>query len=453
MARSDVASIVRRALHGVAGSRLEALPFTIRFWDGSTLSPASPNRDGPALVVRSPSAIAYLVRRPGQLGLARAWVSGALDVDGDLGSVIAVRDRYRDLRLSARERLRLVSAGVLAAGPSLLRPPAVPSIEARGRGLRHSLARDRTAVRHHYDVSNEFYRLVLGPSMAYSCAYFATPEDSLEAAQERKHDVICRKLRLSPGERLLDLGCGWGSLLMHAAARYGVHGVGVTLSEQQVALARRRIREAGLSHLVEVRMADYREVADGPFDKIVSVGMYEHVGRRQLGAYVRRVCDLLTEHGLFLNHGIARLASQPSGPNGFIYRYIFPDGELHPVTDLMVSMRSAGLEVRDVESLREHYVLTLQAWLANLQRHRAEAIARAGEERERAWRLYMLGSAQGFAAGHITLYQVLAARVTAAHGLPLDRRELIGPAPLEPESGQRVRVFRQRSPRAEQHAH
>jgi cyclopropane-fatty-acyl-phospholipid synthase len=423
-----VADKTARAMRALRDTRLRALPFTIRFWDGSTLPAAT--RNAPIVSVRSVEALGYLVREPNQLGLARAWVTGALEVDGDLEAVLAARERYRGVALSRRERLRLAFSLLRAAGLRVLRTPPAPAIEARVRGRRHSLARDRAVVRHHYDVSNEFYRLVLGPSMTYSCAYFDSPEDTLESAQERKHELICRKLRLQPGERLLDIGCGWGSLLLHAAARHRVRGVGVTLSEPQAELARGRIREAGLSDLVEIRVADYREVSDGPFEKVVSVGMYEHVGRSELDRYAQTVAGLLGEDGLFLNHGIARLQPGPPSPDTFISRYIFPDGELHPVTDIMDSMQRTGLEVRDVESLREHYPLTLRRWLSNLQARQAEATEHAGEERERAWRLYMLGSAQAFEAGEISVFQVLAARSGGSHGLPLNRAELLAQGEL-----------------------
>jgi len=307
----------------------------------------------------------------------------------------------------------------------LFRLPPIPAIEARMTGRRKSLARDRAAVRHHYDVSNRFYRLVLGPSMVYSCAYFVTPDDTLEAAQDRKLDLICRKLRLAEGERLLDIGCGWGSLLIHAASRYGVRGVGVTLSEPQARLARERVAHAGLEDQVEIRVQDYREIADRAFDKIASVGMYEHVGRYELGRYVGAVWNLLRPGGLFLNHGITRLTRHRPEPDPFISRYVFPDGELHPVTDIMSAMEEANLEIRDMESLREHYPLTLRRWVANLDANREAAIAEVGAQRERVWRLYMLGSALGFEAGEISVHQVLAARRGARHGLPLDRAELL----------------------------
>ena len=422
MRDTDVATQIGRALGGVADGRLGTLPVTVRFWDGSTLPGESAS---PVVAVRSPNALAYLLREPGQIGLARAWVTGTLDIEGGLDRVLAVRDRLSRVSLSARDRLHLFFTALRAAPALVLQRPPIPSIELRPSGRRHSAGRDRIAVTHHYDVSNDFYRLVLGPSMVYSCAYFNRPEDSLESAQERKHEIICRKLQLAPGERLLDIGCGWGSLLLYAAARYGVRGLGVTLSAPQAELARSRIRNAGASDLVEVRVCDYREVDDPPFDKIVSVGMYEHVGEAELGLYARTVARLLRPGGLFLNHGIARLASEPPRSDTFINRYIFPDGELHAVTAILSAMRDSALEVRDVESLREHYSLTLRRWVANLEARCAEAVALVGAERERAWRLYMLASAMGFDDGEITVYQVLAAN-GSPHTLPLDRVELVG---------------------------
>jgi cyclopropane-fatty-acyl-phospholipid synthase len=283
------------------------------------------------------------------------------------------------------------------------------------------VARDREAVRHHYDVSNVFYRMLLGPSLVYSCAYFVTPGDDLETAQERKLELVCHKLRLQPEDRLLDLGCGWGSLIIHAAKYHGVRAVGVTLSEPQAALARARIRDAGLADLCEVRVADYREIADGPYDKIASVGMYEHVGVAQMDAYAATVARLLRPGGLALNHGISRLYSERPGKSGFIGRFVFPDGELPPLADVIALLQRAGLEPRDVESLREHYPLTLRCWLRNLAEHRAEAVADIGAERTRTWRLYLTASAVGFEDSDISVFQVLVARGGAAHGLPLDR--------------------------------
>jgi cyclopropane-fatty-acyl-phospholipid synthase len=412
-----VAGAAARTLDALAGGRLRELPVTLSFWDGSRL----PTAGAPAVVIRDPVAVAHVLHQPSELGLARAWVSGALDVEGDLEPLLRLRDRMSGIALSRAERARLALAALKVAGPRAVRRPPLPAIEAQVPGRRHSLARDRAAVRHHYDVSNRFYELLLGPSMVYSCAYFADPEESLEDAQTRKLEVVCRKLRLTPGDRLLDVGCGWGSLLMHAAAHHGVSGVGVTLSAVQAAYANERIARAGLADRIEVRTGDYRELGAERFDKIASIGMYEHVGRSEIDDYVARVRELLRPGGLFLNHGIARLRSVPSRQDTFIMRYVFPDGELHPVTDVLTSMQAAGLEVRDVESLREHYPLTLRRWSANLAANRPEAIAEVGEARERVWRLYVAGVAQAFEAAEISVYQVLAAREGAPHGLPLTR--------------------------------
>jgi len=421
--RPVVADMVRRTLAGIADGRFERLPVTLRFWDGSVLE--SVRADAPVVDVRDTSAIGHLLHAPNQIGLARAWVSGGLAVadDSELEAVLRLRGEFGTLALTAAERVRLVAAAVRVAGPAVLRRPPVPAIEARRPGRLHSLGRDRAAIEHHYDVSNAFYRLLLGPSMVYSCAYFDHPGESLDAAQERKLDLICRKLRLAPDERLLDIGCGWGSLLIHAAERYGVRGVGVTLSPSQAALARERIAAAGLADRIEIRVQDYREIRDDPFDKIASVGMYEHVGRAELQHYAETLHSLLRPGGLVLNHGIARLHSEPPPPDTFLTRYVFPDGELHPVTDVMGAMQVAGLEVRDVESLREHYTLTLRGWLANLAARRTQAQAEIGSAREAVWRLYMLGSALGFEAGDITVYQVLGTRAGADHELPLRRAQ------------------------------
>ena len=396
-------------------------PYRLRLWDGSELVPGGSSGDPPVtLVVNSPRALAHAVREPNQLGLGRAWVAGDLDLEGDLDLALKLGEALRGVRIGWRERLAALRAA-WRAGALPLRPPPVPAAEARLSGGLHSRGRDRAAVRHHYDVSNDFYRLVLGPSMVYSCAYFSSPEDTLEVAQERKLDLICRKLRLDEGERLLDVGCGWGSLLLHAAEHYGVRAVGVTLSEPQAELARQRIVEAGLSDRCEVRVADYRELDDGPYDKVASVGMYEHVGAARLGEYMERVRRLLRPGGLFLNHGIVRTAPGEWNRRSFIARYVFPDGELQSVATVAAAMERAGLEVRDDESLREHYALTLRRWLANLAREREQAIAEAGADRERIWRLYMTGSAQAFERGEVSVHQVLTAAPGAPHGLPLTR--------------------------------
>jgi cyclopropane-fatty-acyl-phospholipid synthase len=420
-----IAGIAERALHGVAAGRLTALPFAIRFWDGSVIPAAAGQAGAPTVVVRNRTALSDLLHEPNEIGLTRAWVRRNLDVEGDLGAVLALRDRYAGLHLPALERARLALSAVFAAGPGVLRRPPAPSIEAQPNGRRHSVARDREAVRHHYELSNRFYELMLGPTMVYSCAYFDDPSDSLEQAQERKLETICRKLRLARGERLLDIGCGWGSLLLHAARHHGVRGVGVTLSDAQAELARERVARAGLGDQVEIRVCDYRRVNDGPYDKVASVGMYEHVGRDQLDRYVGHVHGLLRPGGLFLNHGITRLRERHHAEDTLISRYIFPDGELHPVTDVLRSMEGANLEIRDLESLREHYALTLRRWVDNLDASQEEAIREVGEMRVRAWRLYLVGSAHAFANGEISVFQALSVRDGAPHSLPLSRRALV----------------------------
>ncbi len=382
------------------------------------------------MILRRPRAIAHVLYEPSELGLSRGFVDGSLATgETDLESLLALRGRLQAVRLAAGDRLALLLAALRAAGPAVLRRPPVPEIEATlaGSGERHSTGRDRAAISHHYDVSNDFYELVLGPSLVYSCAYFSAAEETLEEAQERKLDLICRKLALQPEERFLDIGCGWGSLILHAAARYGVRATGVTLSEPQAALARERAAELGLADRVEVRVADYRELGTRTFDKIASVGMYEHVGHAELGRYSRTGHDLLRPGGLMLNHGIALLDGRPPNPKTFIARYIFPDGELHPLADLITALEDSGLEVRDVESLREHYPLTLRGWVENLRARRREAEALVGPERTRSWDLYMVGSALAFETAQIGVYQVLATRMDGPHQLPLDRLQQLAP--------------------------
>jgi cyclopropane-fatty-acyl-phospholipid synthase len=397
-----------------------ARTFAIRFWDGSELPPPGGSPSAVTLDVRSPNALARVLREPNEVGFGRAWISGELTVEGDLEQALAAGEAMRGVSFGPRDKL-----AALAAARRLhalrLRAPAAPTAEARLSGRRHSLARDRAAVRHHYDVSNAFFRIVLGPTMVYSCAYFADAEDGLDTAQERKLDVVCRKLRLQPGERFLDVGCGWGSLVLHAAQRYGVRAVGITLSEPQAEYARQRVREAGLDERCEIRVADYRELRDGPFDKIASVGMVEHVGAAKLDEYARALRSALRPGGLLLNHGLTRAAPRGWDDSSFVARFVFPDGELESLGTTVRTLELAGLEIRDVESLREHYALTLRRWLANLAARREDAIAEAGEERERIWRLYMTGSVRSFESGEISVHQVLAAAPGAAHELPLAR--------------------------------
>ncbi|MGP3989440.1 class I SAM-dependent methyltransferase [Streptomyces sp. 3N207] len=443
------------------------LPVRVRAWDHSEAGPPG----APVLVVRSRRALRRVLWRPGELGLARAWVAGELDVEGDLyqaldllagllwerderpaaaagsdntpaigpgwarGALSLARDPAA--RQAATELLRL-------AGPGL--PPPPPAEEARSRtGLRHTLGRDRKAISHHYDVGNDFYELVLGPSMVYSCAYWqpgASP--TLEDAQRDKLDLICRKLALREGQRLLDVGGGWGSLVLHAAREYGVRAVAVTLSREQAAYGRKRIAEEGLADRVEIRVQDYREIAKeqaarsasdrgggratgGPYDAISSVGMAEHVGGARYREYADNLNALLKPGGRLLNHQIARrpVADEESYEvDPFIDAYVFPDGELAPLGRTVGMLEQAGFEVRDVESLREHYALTLRAWVRNLEADFARAARLTTPGRARVWRLYMAASALAFERNRIGVNQVLAVKTpeSGASGLPLRTR-------------------------------
>ena len=379
------------------------LPVGVAAYDGSTAGPPDP----PAtLVLRTPDALRRILTAPGELGLSRAYVAGDLDFEGDIFAVIDLRERMPSLRLSGRV-LRGIAREL--GGWKAIRPVAPPPEEVRLHGRRHSLARDRAAVSYHYDVSNRFYEMVLGPSLTYSCAVFESPDTTLEHAQAAKHELVCRKLDLSPGDRLLDVGCGWGSLVMHAAEHHGVHAVGVTISQRQYEMAKKRVSDAGLSDRVEIRLQDYREVDDGPYDAVSSIGMFEHVGEARLAEYFGRLKKLVRPGGRFLNHGISKGPSKSArlAPRSFVNRYVFPDGELHEVGRVVSHIQEAGFEVRHVESLREHYALTLRHWVANLERNWDDAVAEVGTGRARVWRLYMAVSSVSFAAGGNQIYQVL----------------------------------------------
>jgi cyclopropane-fatty-acyl-phospholipid synthase len=413
---------VARALEAVLGPDL---PIAVRAYDRSRLGPA----DAPAtMVVRSPAVFRRLITAPGELGLGRAYVAGELDVDGDLyAALAALRDRIPDLRAFGprqwAELLRLAGSSVLRDG---LGPLPVPHEEARLRGVRHSKQRDAAAIAHHYDVSNAFYAIVLGPSMTYSCAVWERDEATLEQAQAAKYELVCRKLGLGPGMRLLDVGCGWGGMVLHAAVNHGVRAVGVTLSRRQAEWADKAVAEAGLADRVQIRYQDYRDVADGPFDAISSIGMFEHVGLSQLRTYFGGLHRLLRPGGRLLNHGIGRPPNAGRTRfqrRSFIDRYVFPDGELHEVGAVVSQIQRAGLEVRHLESLREHYALTLRSWVRNLEAGWDQAVAEVGPGRARVWRLYMAASALNFEAGRTQVHQVLAVRLDRGRsGLPLRPR-------------------------------
>jgi cyclopropane-fatty-acyl-phospholipid synthase len=393
------------------------LPLAVEAYDGSRTGP----EDAPAtLVVRRPEALSRVITAPGELGLARAYVAGDLDIKGPIWALLALRDRLPNVRLAPKALLRVVQE---AGGWRKIHRLPPPPEEAHLHGRKHSRARDAAAISHHYDVSNAFYRMVLGPSLTYSCAVFHDAGDTLEQAQANKYELICRKLDLQPGMRLLDIGCGWGGMVMHAAQHHGVRAVGVTISSRQAELAEKRVGEAGLSDQVEIRLEDYREIDDGPYDGISSIGMFEHVGEDHLAEYFTRLRALVRPGGRVVNHGISRPPGHKARlpRRSFINRYVFPDGELHEVGRVVSVMQSADFEVRHVESLREHYALTLRHWVANLESNWDEAVEEAGEARARVWRLYMAGSAVNFEAGRTQIHQVLAVPQSddGTSGMPL----------------------------------
>ncbi|HEX2810567.1 MAG TPA: cyclopropane-fatty-acyl-phospholipid synthase family protein [Kineosporiaceae bacterium] len=423
----DLLSVLEAAVGGT-------LPVRIRCWDGSV---AGDPGAAATLVFRDPRALRRMLWAPGELGLVRAYVAGDLDFEGDifaaldLPDVIARIAHHHGVGLSPRERLHAVATArrLGALGP----PPRPPVEEMRRRsGALHSKVRDSASVSHHYDVGNDFYRLVLGPSLVYSCAYWTSPPGpayNLDDAQRDKLDLVCTKLGLRPGMRLLDVGCGWGSLAIHAAAHYGVSVVGVTVSREQAALARRRVEQAGLVDSVTIRLQDYRDVADGPYQAIASVGMSEHVGRSQLPAYAQALADLLAPGGRLLNHAIASVRSLPppsKGRPGFIDSYIFPDGEVLPLSNTLDALEHAELEVRDVEALREHYGWTLRAWVDNLRDQWDTALTTVAASRARTWMLYLAACALAFDHGNLTVHQVVAIKQGDHGGIPRIRRDWVG---------------------------
>lgn len=385
------------------------------------------------LDVRSPYAVSYLVHSPGALGLARAYVSGYLDVHGDLYEALSRMARMMDdLTPAARLKVLGAVAGDPLARAALSRRLEPPPQEVRtGRlsvvpWLRHSRRRDAMAISHHYDVSNTFYAWVLGPSMAYTCATYPRPDATLEEAQFHKFDLVARKLALRPGMRLLDVGCGWGGMVIHAAHHYGVRALGVTLSKQQAEWGQKAIAEAGLSELAEVRHLDYRDVSEHGFDAISSIGLTEHIGKANLPDYFAFLHKRLKPGGRLLNHCITRPDdTQPAiRTDGFINRYVFPDGELEGPGHIISRMHDAGFEIRHEENLREHYAMTLAAWCRNLDENWADAVSEVGEGTARVWRLYMAGCRLGFELNWVQLHQIL--------GVKLDRDGVSG-LPLRPD--------------------
>jgi len=379
-------------------------PLHIRFWDGSALGPT----DGPGtLLLKSPMAIRRILWAPGQLGLGRAYVAGDIDFDGDVIDVMRVVATQAPRDTSLVKVAAPVVAAARKAG-AIGKPPPPPDCEYQPQGWRaHTLGRDAKAIEHHYDVSNDFYSWVLGEAMTYSCGRFAEPTMTLAQAQASKHDHICRKLDLQPGQRLLDIGCGWGSMVIHAASHFGVQAVGITISASQAELARQRVVEAGVDHLVDIRLQDYRDLGGERFDAVSSIGMSEHVGNANLEQYFTIIRNVLPDRGRVLNHAISSIGGSKLSKKSFAYRYVFPDGELIDLGRSIEAMQNAGFEVRDVESLREHYATTLRHWVRNLEANWDAAVAEVGMERARVWRLYMAASAVGFTGGGLNLHQVL----------------------------------------------
>ncbi len=396
-----------------------------RLWDGTCWPDDRPKAT--TLVLNHPGALRAMFLPGSEVGVAEAYLYDDFDVEGDIIGVFAVVDGLVETTGGWSKKIR--------AARDLLRLPAGPEHAATPRGPAHlsgklhSIERDRQAVRYHYDVSNDFYQLFLNSRMVYSCAYFETPQTDLDTAQLNKIDYICRKLRLQPGMRLLDVGCGWGGLVMHAAQKYGVDATGITLSAPQAELANRRIQAAGLAGRCRVEVRDYRELAeDRPYDALASVGMFEHVGAVMLRTYFEKALRLLKPGGVFLNHGIAKRAGDADEPNSFSDTYVFPDGELLPVSQTLTTAEDTGFEVRDVESLREHYALTLRQWVKRLESNHEKAVKEVGEVTYRVWRLYMSGSVHGFETRRLNLYQSLLVKPdeNGRSGLPLRRSDWYG---------------------------
>ncbi len=401
------------------------LPVRFTAYDGSSAGPPGATI---GLHLRNERGLRYLLTAPGDLGLARAYVTGDLEVTGvhpgDPYAAIAMMKEHTHFRMPpVGDALRMIRG----LGLAQLKPPPPPPQEHLPRwrrmveGMRHSMTRDAEAIHHHYDVSNRFYELVLGPSMTYTCACYPSLDATLEEAQAFKYDLVARKLGLQPGQRLLDVGCGWGGMVRHAAREYGVRALGVTLSEQQALWAQEAIKREGLDHLAEVRFLDYREVPETDFDAVSSIGLTEHIGVRNYPAYFASLRDKLRPEGRLLNHCITRPDNKPTQTGAFIDRYVFPDGELTGSGKIITEIQDAGLEVRHEENLREHYAMTLAGWCRNLVDNWDACVAEVGEGTARVWGLYMAGSRYGFETNEIQLHQVLAVRAdaTGQAGFPL----------------------------------
>jgi len=406
---------------------------TLRLWNGETLRVGAPAPSGTdssfTLVFHSPEAVCAAVLSRDPLALAEAYFRGDLDIEGDFFAALSLKDHLDTLKMSAGEQLRAAATALRLRVMNARARPEQRLVPSHGHHVKaHSKTENREAIHFHYDVSNEFYALWLDRAMVYSCAYFDAADVGLDEAQQAKLDHICRKLLLQRDERFLDIGCGWGALVIHAARHYGVRSHGVTLSPQQLKVARERIESAGLADRVSVELLDYRDIpGESVYDKIASVGMFEHVGLKNLPVYFSTVHRLLKPHGLFLNHGITHDSEgwEPNLSTEFINRYVFPDGQLDTISNIQRVMEHAKFEIADVEALRPHYALTLRHWVQRLERNRSRALQYVNEATYRVWRLYMAACALQFESGEIGIYQVLAGRRSAGNPhLPLTRRHL-----------------------------
>jgi cyclopropane-fatty-acyl-phospholipid synthase len=440
--RHDTFSALHRSQHAIDTlfGAPAARSFDVRYWDG-TVETAHHGAVPFTLVIKTPSALRQMLLPPSELSIVEAYLSGVVDVEGELSAAVALGEAIKG-RLSSVRTLVSLTRDLLALPSPNGDAATVRALRADSRvapaGDKHEPSRDRAAISYHYDVGNDFYALWLDKRMVYSCAYFHRDDDTLDDAQEAKLDLVCRKLRLMPGDRFLDIGCGWGALVIHAAMHYGVTAVGVTLSTRQAELATKRIAEAGVSDRCRIELRDYREVAaTGPFDKIASIGMVEHVGVDHLPAYFASAYAALAPGGLFLNHGIVSV--QEGRPRRwrdsvvrrlwkadvFIDQYVFPDGKLGPFYEVIHAAEAVGFETRDVESLREHYARTLGEWLARLEGNHDRAVAIIGETEFRVWRLYMTAARRGFTTGTLNVLQTLLSKPCEGHtNLPATREDL-----------------------------
>jgi cyclopropane-fatty-acyl-phospholipid synthase len=404
--------LLEQLASGVSGNG-----YCVRLWDGTQWG----TRERPrfTIVLKNPAALHHLLLSPSELSLGEAYIYDDFDVEGDLEAAFEFVEKLfsAPLPLTAKLKLRAVAA----VPRRFLDQRSAAALSGR----LHSRERDRAAIAYHYDLPSDFYGLFLDRRMIYSCAYFRSPDDDLDTAQEQKLDYICRKLRLKPQERLLDIGCGWGGLVIYAAKNYGVRASGITLSAAQAETARRRIQDAGVADRCQVELRDYRDLDQAePFDKLVSVGMFEHVGESMLPEYFRRAWQLLRPQGLFLNHGIAASATYRHEGPSFIEKYVFPNGELVPLFTTVHAAEGCGFEVCDVESLRPHYALTLRHWVNRLEARAGEARRLVDEVAYRIWRIYMAGSAHGFSRGRVNVYQLLLSKSERGETeLPLTRQD------------------------------